>query len=253
MKFDTDLTAADGFVLPAYVALPERKPRGSVVVLQEIFGVNSHIKSVADRLAEAGFLAVAPHLFHRVKEGVDLGYTPPDVAAGRALKERMENLKTSEGATLPLQVLLDVQAAVQYAGTAAKMGTMDTVIAGGRGAPVGVIGFCWGGLLAWRAACLIKGVSAAVPYYGGGMTVGAEATRRALCPVLCHFGEKDAHIPLDSVKAFETAHKSANPEVEVKVYAADHGFNCDQRGSYDATAAAQAWDRSLQFLGDMLR
>jgi carboxymethylenebutenolidase len=253
MNFTTELTAADGFILPAYVALPPRKPRGSVVVLQEIFGVNSHIRSVVDRLAEAGFLAVAPALFHRLQEGVELGYTPDDVAKGRTLKERMETLKTAEGSALPLQVLLDVQSAVQYAGTAAKMDTMDTQLAGGRAAPVGVVGFCWGGLLTWRAASLIKGVGAAVPYYGGGMTAGAEAVRRAQCPVLCHFGDKDAHIPVEGVKAFEAAHATDRPEVEVKVYAADHGFHCDQRGSYNEAAAKQAWERTLNFLGDVLR
>ena len=253
MNFFTDLTASDGFVLPSYVALPKRKPRGSVVVLQEIFGVNSHIKSVVEKLAEAGYLAVAPDLFHRVKEGVDLGYVEADVAAGRALKDRMEALKTDKGASLPLQVLLDVQAAVAYAGTAAKMGTMDTMLAAGKPGTVAVMGFCWGGLLTWRAACLLKGVTAAVPYYGGGMTVGPELARKPLCPVLCHFGDQDKHITIDTVKVFETAHKADNPEVEVKVYAADHGFNCDQRGSYNAAAAELAWSRSLDFLDNCLR
>jgi carboxymethylenebutenolidase len=253
LNFTTDITAADGFTLPAYVAIPDRKPRGSVVVLQEIFGLNSHIRSVVDKFAADGYLAVAPALFHRLQEGVELGYTPDDVARGRALKERAESRKTEEGSALPLQVLLDVEAAVRYAGTAAKMGTMDTLVAGGKPSPVGVVGYCWGGLLAWRAAALIKGVAAAAPYYGGGMTVGAEAARRPKCPVLCHFGEKDAHIPLDGVKAFEVAQKGGNPEVEVKVYAADHGFNCDQRGSYNQAAADLAWQRTTEFFGDLLR
>ena len=253
MNFTTELIASDGFALPAYVALPQRKPRGSVVVLQEIFGVNSHIKSVVDKLADAGYLAVAPALFHRAQEGVELGYEAADMAAGRALKDKMESLKTAAGAALPLQVMLDVQAAVAYAGTAAKMGTMDTQMAGAKPGPVAVMGFCWGGLLAWRAACLLKGLSAAVPYYGGGMTVGAELARKPLCPVLCHFGDQDKHITIDTVKVFETSHKADNPEVEVKVYAADHGFNCDQRASFNAAAAEQAWGRSLDFLESCLR
>ena len=253
LNFQTDLIASDGFVLPAYVALPKRTPRGSVVVLQEIFGVNSHIRSVVDKLADAGYLAVAPALFHRAQEGVELGYAADDLTAGRALKDKMEKLKTSEGAALPLQVLLDVQAAVTYAGTAAKMDTMDTKMAGGKPGPVAVMGFCWGGLLAWRAACWLKGLSAAVPYYGGGMTVGAELAHKPRCPVLCHFGDQDKHITIDTVKAFELAHKGGRPEVEVRVYAADHGFHCDQRGSYNAAAAELAWGRSLDFLGDCLR
>lgn len=243
LNFTTELIASDGFALPAYVALPQRKPRGSVVVLQEIFGVNSHIKSVVDKLAGAGYLAVAPALFHRAQEGVELGYEAADMAAGRALKDKMESLKTAAGAALPLQVMLDVQAAVAYAGTAAKMGTMDTQMAGGKPGPVAVMGFCWGGLLAWRAACLLKGLSAAVPYYGGGMTVGAELARQPQCPVLCHFGAQDHAIAMDTVEAF----RAAQPQVEVQVYQAQHGFNCDQRGSYDAPSAALARERTLAF------
>ena len=216
-----DLKAADGFTFPAYVAQPAAKPRGGVVVLQEIFGVNAHIRAVADSYAAAGYLAVAPATFHRVKPGVELGYQPDDMSAGMALKATVEALPAPG-------VLQDIQATIHHAAGAGK---------------VGVVGYCWGGLLTWRTACLLKGVSAAVPYYGGGVTTEAEIARTPKCPVLAHFGEKDHWIPLDGVDAFRKAH----PEVEVHVYAANHGFNCDHRGAWDATAAALARERTLAF------
>lgn len=222
----TDLTSADGFKFPAYVAQPSGKPRGGVVVLQEIFGVNSHIRSVADGYAEAGYLAVAPATFHRVKAGVELGYSPDDMSAGMALKATVEALPAPG-------VLPDIQAAIGHAAQAGK---------------VGLVGYCWGGLLTWRSACLLNGLSAAVPYYGGGMTTEAEIARQPKCPVLAHFGEKDHWIALDTVAAFQKAH----PEVEVHTYAANHGFNCEQRGAYDAAAAKLARERTLAFFAKHL-
>jgi len=180
------LTAADGHQLAAYVARPLEKPKAAVVVLQEIFGVNSHIQSVADRYAAEGFLAIAPAMFDRVRTGVALGYTGPDMDQGRQLKAEVEALK-------PAAALADVGAAVAYAASQC-------------GGKVGVVGYCWGGLLTWRAAA-------------------------------------DAHIPLDGVHAFAHQH----PGVEVHIYQADHGFNCDARGSFDATAAKLARERTLAF------
>lgn len=216
-----DLQAADGLRFPAYVAQPAGQPRGGVVVLQEIFGVNSHIRAVADGYAAAGYLAVAPSTFHRIKPGVELGYQPDDMKAGMELKAAVEALPAPG-------VLQDIQAAVGHAAQAGK---------------VGVVGYCWGGLLTWRTACLLQGVSAAVPYYGGGITTEAEVARTPRCPVLAHFGEQDHWIPLDGVEAFKRAH----PEVEAHIYAANHGFNCDHRGSHDATSARLARERTLAF------
>ena len=221
-----NLTAADGFSFPAYVAEPAGKPRGAVVVLQEIFGVNSHIRSVADGYAAEGYLAVAPATFHRVKGDVELGYTQEDMGAGFALKTAVEELPAPG-------VLRDIEAAVAHAK---------------RGGKVGIVGYCWGGLLTWRSACEVTGLSAAVAYYGGGVTTPAEAARQPKCPTMAHFGERDHWIPMDSVEAF----KKAQPGVEVHVYAADHGFNCDQRGSYDAAAAKLARERSLAFFAKHL-
>ncbi len=221
-----NLTASDGLSFPAYVAEPAGTPKGAVVVLQEIFGVNSHIRSVADGYAADGYLAVAPATFHRVKPEVELGYTPEDMGAGMALKTAVEALPVPG-------VLRDIEAAVAYAARAGK---------------VGIVGYCWGGLLTWRSACAVPGLSAAVAYYGGGVTTPAEAARQPRCPTVAHFGERDHWIPLETVEAF----KKAQPGVQVHVYAADHGFNCDQRGSHDAAAAKLARERTLAFFGKHL-
>jgi carboxymethylenebutenolidase len=221
-----DLQAADGFQFRAYVATPAGQPKAGVVVLQEIFGVNSHIRSVADGYAADGYLAVAPSTFHRVKHGVDIGYSADDIAAGQALKAAVEALPAPG-------VMPDIAAAISHARQAGK---------------VGIVGYCWGGLLTWRSACTLDGLAAAVPYYGGGMTTPGEIARKPKVPVLAHFGEKDHWITMESAQAFKKAH----PEVEVQVYAADHGFNCDQRGSYDAAAAKLARERTLAFFAKHL-
>ncbi len=223
-----DLTAADGFAVPAWVAEPEGTPRGGVVVLQEIFGVNAHIRGVADRFAARGYVAVAPATFARAKPGVELGYSDADMQAGFALKTAVEQLPGAG-------VMPDIQAAIDHA-------------AARSGGKVGIVGFCWGGLLTWRAACELHGLAAAVCYYGGGMTTAEESARQPQCPVLAHFGSRDHWISQDSVQAFSRA----QPQVQVHVYDADHGFNCDQRGSYDEAAAVAARERTLAFFAQHL-
>jgi len=222
-----ELKAKDGTTFPAYVAQPSGQPLGAVVVVQEIFGVNAHIRAVADGYAAAGYLAVAPATFQRVQAGVELGYGDEDRKTGAALKAAVEALPAPG-------VMQDLQAAVDYAAQAGK---------------VGMVGYCWGGLLTWRAASLVDGLSAAAPYYGGGMTSPQESARQPKVPVLAHFGEKDHYIPLDTVQAFAQAH----PDVTVHVYAADHGFNCDHRASYDADAAKLARERTLAFFAQHLK
>ena len=180
-------------------------------------------RSVADGYAAEGYLAVAPAAFHRVKPGVELGYTDADMGEGFGYKTAVEALPAPG-------VLQDIQAAIDHAALAS-------------GGKVGIVGYCWGGLLTWRAACLVKGVAAAAPYYGGGVTTAAEMARQPHCPVQAHFGAKDHWIPLDTVEAFRQAH----PQVEVHVYDADHGFNCNHRASFDAAAADQARARALAF------
>lgn len=216
------LQAADGHRFPAYVAEPAGQPKGGLVVLQEIFGVNAHIRAVADGYAAAGYFVVAPATFSRIGKGeAELGYAEADMKEGMGLKAGVEALPAPG-------VIADIQAAVDHAARAGK---------------VGVVGYCWGGLLTWRAAALVKGLSAAAPYYGGGVTTPEETARQPRVPVLAHFGEQDHWIPLDTVEAF----KRAQPGVEVHVYAANHGFNCDHRGSYDKAAADLARERTLAF------
>ena len=212
-----ELTAADGFRLSAYRADPAGMPRGGLVVAQEIFGVNSHIRGVCDGFAADGYVAIAPALFDRYERDVDIGYTPADVARGRELKARAK----ADAA------LLDVDAARAGVAGAGK---------------VGIVGYCWGGYLAWIAAARVTGFACAVPYYGGGMTDAI--AEQPKCPVMAHFGERDAMIPAAGVAVLAAAHPSA----QVFLYPADHGFNCDQRGAYDAAAASLARERTLAFL-----
>ena len=212
-----ELTAADGATVSAWRAEPKGAPRGGLVVVQEIFGVNSHIRGVCEGYAAEGYLAIAPALFDRIEPRVDLGYLPDDVARGRELKAQ---------ASLD-SALADVEAARAAVASAGK---------------VGVVGYCWGGYVAWMSASRLAGLACAVPYYGGGMLEAA--AERPRCPVLAHFGEMDPMIPVDGVRRFAAAH----PESQVLIYPANHGFNCDQRASFDAPSAKLARERTLAFL-----
>jgi carboxymethylenebutenolidase len=212
-----DLTAADGKTISGWRAEPAGKPRGGLVVVQEIFGVNSHIRGVCDGYAADGYLAIAPALFDRIQARVDLGYTPDDIEKGRELRSK---------ASLD-HALADVAAAQKVAAAAGK---------------VGIVGYCWGGYVVWMSAARLSGFACAVPYYGGGMLEAVG--ERPRCPVLAHFGEKDTMIPAEGVRRFAAAHH----EAEVHLYPANHGFNCDQRGSYDAPSAKLARERTLAFL-----
>ena len=213
----SELKAADGHKLAAYRAEPAGKPRGGVVVIQEIFGVNSHIKSVADGYAKDGYLAIAPAMFDRLKRGYDTGYSQPEIQAGIEMMQKLD-WRTA---------MLDVDAAVAEATKAGK---------------VGIVGYCWGGTVTWRAAAATKGLACAVPYYGGGMP--NFINEKPKVPTMCHFGEQDQSPTLEQSKAIAKAH----PEITANFYAgAGHGFNCDQRGSYNPQAAKKARERTLEF------
>jgi carboxymethylenebutenolidase len=207
------LKAADGHVLDACRVMPGAKPRGGIVVVQEIFGVTRHIEGVARQYAAAGYLAIAPALFDRVRRRADIPYT--DAAAGVALMHRLQRAHT----------LLDLKAAI------------DAVAATGK---VGMVGYCWGGTVAYVAACHLP-VAAGVVYYGGGLTQVLERTPK--CPVMFHFGDRDAHIPLSDVDKI----KQTYPLGHYYLYPAEHGFNCSDRACYDATCAQLAFERSLDF------
>ncbi len=220
------LTAADGHEFDAYRADPEGDARGGVVVIQEIFGVNGHIRDVADGFARDGYLAVAPAIFDRFERGVELDYTPEGIAAGREFKAQgNDNLDS---------VLADVEAA-----RAAASG------AGQGNNKVGVVGFCWGGSVAWAAACRLD-FDAGVGYYGGGIVDLKDET--PTCPIILHFGREDESIPLADVDAISAAH----PDVPVHLYDAGHGFNCDRRGSYHEESAALARERTLKLFKENL-
>jgi len=219
-----ELTAADGFELQAYRADPAGAAKGGVVVLQEIFGANAHIRAVADRLAAAGYLAIAPALFDRAQKHVDWAYGEAAAKNGMALVGKIDRAATMK----------DVAAAVAAAS---------------QGGKVGVVGFCWGGTLAWAAAAETPALSAAVGYYGGGV-VGMKALKPK-APVMLHFGEKDAGIPLAGIEEVKALH----PALPIYVYpGAGHAFNRDpDPAKYHAEAARLAWTRTLDFLGKCLQ
>jgi carboxymethylenebutenolidase len=220
---DVKLKPSDGFQLSGYRADPAGAPKGAVVVIQEIFGVNHHIRSVCDRLAGEGYVAIAPSIFDRIEPGFQSGYSPDEIAVAR---------KFVANPDWPA-MLLDTQAAI------------DAVRDVG---PVGIIGFCLGGSIAYAAATKLSGLSAAIGYYGGAIVRFADDKPKV--PTQLHFGENDHGIPLSDVDTI----KAKRPDVEVYVYpGAQHGFNCDERPSYDKASADIAWPRSLDFLARHLK
>jgi carboxymethylenebutenolidase len=220
---DITLTASDGFKLGGYRADPAGPPKGAIVVIQEIFGVNHHIRSVCDRVAAEGYVAIAPSIFDRSQPNFQCGYTPDEIANAR---------KFIASPDWPA-MLRDTQAAIDAAE--------------GNG-PIGIIGFCLGGSVAYAAATKLSGLSAAVGYYGGAVVRFADDKPKV--PTQLHFGEKDAGIPLTDVETI----KSKRPEVEVFIYpGAQHGFHCDERASYDKTSSDIAWPRSLAFFAKHMK
>lgn len=216
-----ELTAADGHRLAAWKDGPAEATR-ALVVIQEIFGVNSHMRHVCARFAREGYAVVAPALFDRVERGVELGYAPADVQRGRDLRAKVP----AEG------TMADVEAAAAALPAAARRG---------------IVGYCWGGTVAWWGATRSRSFAAANGWYGGGIAAARDEV--AHCPVQLHFGEKDASIPMGDVEAI----RAAQPRVEVFVYpGAQHGFGCDDRGSYSRPDAELAWERTLAFFAAKL-
>ena len=208
------LTARDGVSISGYRADPASERKCALVVIQEIFGVNHHIRNVCDRFAALGYVAVAPAVFDRAQKGVELGYDEAGIAAGRALAGKV-SMDT---------ILADTQAAIDYAGQFGK---------------VGIVGYCLGGAVAFMAATRLSGITAAVGYYGA--RIAAVAGEKPKVPTILHFGDKDQGIPMTDVEKI----KAARPDVPVYVYSAGHGFVCDERASYDAASAQVALERTL--------
>ncbi|MBL4740219.1 MAG: dienelactone hydrolase family protein [Sneathiella sp.] len=213
-----DLTAADGHTFSAYISKGEDSSKGGIVITQEIFGVNSHIQDLCDRYAKCGYTAIAPALFDRLEKDVFLEYNSDGVEKGLQLKHKIDDKIA----------LIDIEAAkdhIQNSGV------------------VSIVGYCWGGTLAYLTACNSEGFSKAVCYYGGGIAGLKE--KQPQIPTLLHFGDQDTSIPMTDVDAI----MNTRPETQTYLYQAEHGFNCDKRGSYNASAAKLALSRTLNFIG----
>jgi carboxymethylenebutenolidase len=209
-----DLTASDGFELKAWRAAPSGKARGAIVVIQEIFGVNRHIRDVTERFAREGYVAIAPALFDRYERDFDIGYGQDERPKAMAIVPKIDIAKA----------MLDTEAARAAVASAGK---------------VGIVGFCYGGVVAWLGATRLK-FAASSCYYGG--RIAALKDEIPHCPVIMHFGAKDAHIPLSDVEAI----RKAQPNVPIYVYDADHGFSCDDRETFDKAAHELAWSRTMK-------
>ena len=216
----TRLLTKDDHHFEAFVTRPSNKVKGGIVIIQEIFGVNNHIKEVCNHYSKQGYLCISPCLFDRQKPKIELGYDDNSIAEGRRLKELCNDVALEE-----------IEASISYVRSAGK---------------VSVIGYCWGGSLAWRAACSFDELSASIVYYGGDVPKLSKLKPR--CEVICHFGELDKSIPINLVNDFKTFHKN----VRVYTYPADHGFNCDHRIQYNPKCAEIAFDRSIKFLETFL-
>ena len=214
------LTAADGHKFSAYVAGPADATKG-VVVVQEIFGVNHHMRDMADRFAALGYAVVAPALFDRAEPNVELGYTADDIATGRDYRMKLTDA----------QVMADVEAAAAHL----------------AGKKLGIVGYCFGGTVAWWGATRSTSFAAASCWYGGG--IAGTKDERPNCPVQMHFGETDASIPMTDVDAI----RAAQPKAESFVYkGAAHGFGCDERGSYSKPDYDLAQSRTVEFFAKNL-
>jgi carboxymethylenebutenolidase len=217
MGTQISLTASDGFKLGANRADPAGSPKGGLVVIQEIFGVNHHIRAVCDRFAAEGYAAVAPAIFDRIQPNFECGYTPDEVAHARTFIPKVDWAA----------MMRDVAAAVDNVKDAGK---------------VGIVGYCLGGSVAFAAACELDSLACAIGYYGG--QIAKNADRKPNVPTLLHFGDQDASIPLSDVEIV----KQKRPEVDVYVYHAGHGFSCDERSAYSEAAHTEALGRTLAWL-----
>ncbi len=215
-----ELVAADGHKFSAYRADPPEQPKGAVIVLQEVFGVNSHIKKVADGFAARGYVAVAPALFDRVKGDIELGYDEASFASGLEFMQQVDSDCS----------LADIQA------------TVDSLKDAGK---VAVVGYCWGGLLAFLAANRVSNLACAIGYYGSGIVSSREKRK---IPTLLHFADDDPLIPAEDVAQY----RADRPDASVFTYPAGHGFNCDERDSYNEDAASKALERTLFWISQFV-
>lgn len=221
-----DIPAADSGAFKGYLAVPSSKKGPGIVLIQEVFGVNNHIRSVADSYAADGYVVIAPDVFWRIQPMFDVGYDPDSIAKGRAMKGQTDIAK----------------AVADLAATVSTLRARSDCTG-----KVASVGYCMGGWLSFLAAAN-AGVDGAVCYYGGGIDGSLAQAPRAVCPIQMHFGAKDEHIPPSAVEATRGAFKGRS-DVEINVYeGAGHGFHCNERGSYNPAAAKLARERSIEFL-----
>ena len=222
MGHNITLTSSDGHELDAYVSIPSGPSKAAIIIIQEIFGVNEHIKNLVNNFSARGYASIAPAMFDRAEKNISLSYTSKDIEIGRSYIEKINWEETP----------LDIRAAVS------QMRVYGSV---------GLVGYCWGGTAAWLAATNDTGISCSVGYYGG--RIIDFLNQKPSVPVMLHFGEKDKGIPMDAVNEI----KNHQPQVSVHIYPeADHGFNCDLRSSYHADSAKLALKRTLEFFEENL-
>ena len=219
MNETIELKTIDNHKFDAFISCPDTKPKGGLVVIQEIFGVNKHIREVCEKFMNEGFLTISPSLFDREHKNIELDYTNNDINKGRLLKEKYNFLSLNE-----------INSSIDYVRSAGK---------------VGVVGYCWGGSLAYRAGCELSNLDCSISYYGGDIPKSNSTSK---CPTMCHFGELDTGIPIEDVKNFLKKYSS----VKVFTYPADHGFNCDHRSQYNEVCSRIAYERTVKFLNSNL-
>ena len=233
IKTDTLKITGSGGPFNGFFAAPDGGgPVPGVVVIQEIFGVNSHMREMCKRFAEAGYAALSPDLFWRVEPGIELGYTPDDIAKGREIRGKLDNDA----------VVDDVRATFEALGARPEA----------KGSKLGITGYCYGGFVTYLAACRLK-PDAVSAYYGGGIVNFLAEADKIRAPIQFHFGEKDPGIPMAEVEQIK-AKVAGKPDAAVFTYPdADHGFNCNDRGSYNEAAATLAWQRTMEHFGKHLK
>ncbi len=210
------LKTDDNHTFQAFISQPEHEVKGGIIIIQEIFGVNKHIREICHLYSKNGYLTIAPCLFDREKEMIELSYDIAGVNEGRRLKELFND-----------KSLYEIESSINYVRAAGK---------------IGIIGYCWGGSLSWKAACKYDALSSSIVYYGG--EVPKLKNLKPKCPVMCHFGEFDESIPIDDVVEFVKINKKVN----VFTYPADHGFNCNHRSQYNQKCSEIAFNRTMKFL-----
>jgi len=219
MNETIELKTIDNHKFDAFISCPDTKPKGGLVVIQEIFGVNKHIREVCEKFMNEGFLTISPSLFDREHKNIELDYTNNDINKGRLLKEKYSFLSLNE-----------INSSIDYVRSAGK---------------VGIVGYCWGGSLAYKAGCELSNLDCSISYYGGDIPKFKSASK---CPTMCHFGELDTGIPIEDVKNFLKKYSS----VKVFTYPADHGFNCNHRSQYNEVCSRIAYGRTIKFLNSNL-